>query len=347
MPMTPRERFLAAARRQSVDSTPIWMMGQAGAWLPEHRASASGNGLMDLARDPMIAAELTCQPIRRFGFDAAMMFSDILVPAQAMGLSARIHAGHGPSLAPVVRDRAGVEALAPFDPDEKTGFLASAIRLVRSEIGPDRAIVGCCGAPFTMASHMIEGASTPDAIKTKALLAKDPELFLELLARITEATIPYLAMQVEAGADVLQIVDPLGCAVDHTTYATHVLPHLSRLVCVAKAMSVPVILYANHASHLTDLLVDAGPDVLSLETKAPVREILERWGTKLAFQGNLDPDALLGTPDAATDATQRVLDAFATADGHIFNLGSECPAEARLDCVQAVVDAVRRGSAAR
>ena len=339
--MTPRERFLAAARRRPVDRTPIWLMRQAGRWLPEYRALREGRAFMDMVRDPALAAELTCQPIRRFDFDAAVIFSDILVPASAMGVGVRFEEGRGPILEPVSRDRVAIERLEPFDPEESTGFLAEAIRRVRAELGPDRAIVGFCGAPFTVASYIVEGGSTRAFTHTKELLARDPALFAELLTRVVEASIPYLAMQVEAGADVLQIFDSWAGFLDHATYAAHVLPHLSRLVCVAKAIGVPLILYANHAAHLTDLLVSAGPDVLSLDASADVASAVGRWRSSLAFQGNLDHEALLGEPEAAAAAARATLERFKDANGHIFNLGSGCVPATRIDCVQAVVDVVR------
>lgn len=182
---------------------------------------------------------------------------------------------------------------------------------------------------------------------TKGLLARDPGLFAELLTRVVEASIPYVAMQVEAGADVLQIFDSWAGFLDHATYAEHVLPHLARLVCVAKALGAPVVVYANHAAHLTDLLVSAGPDVLSLDASADVEAAVARWNTSLAFQGNLDHEVLLGDPAAAAAAARATLARFRTAEGHIFNLGSGCVPATRIDCVQAVVDVVRTESVRR
>ncbi len=296
---------------------------------------------MDMVRSPELAAELTCQPIRRFDFDAAVIFSDILVPVAAMGRGVRFEEGEGPIIEPAVRTRADVESLEPFDPDVATGFLGQSIRLVRQQLGPDRAIIGFCGGPFTVASYLIEGRSSRDFGRTKALMHSDRATFAELLARVVDASVPYLGMQVAAGADVLQIFDSWGGALDADTYREVVLPHLERLVVCAKALGVPVILYCNGGMHLVQVLSESGPDVLSLDWRVDVRAAIASHGSRFAFQGNLDPGCLLGTPAGAAAEAKRVLDRFEGAAGHIFNLGSGITPEASIECVQAVIDVVR------
>lgn len=201
--LTSRERFLAACRREPLDAPPGWVMRQAGRYLPEYRALREGKTFLDMVHAPEIAAELTCQPLRRFDMDAAVIFSDILVPPAAMGIDVEFVPGRGPVLDPPVRTKADVERLLTFDAIQTTGFVAEAIRLVRGEIGPDKAIIGFCGAPYTVASYIVEGQSSKNYEHTKALMLGEPEVFQELLAKIVEAQLPYLAMQVEAGADVL------------------------------------------------------------------------------------------------------------------------------------------------
>ena len=275
-----------------------------------------------MVRTPDIAAELTCQPIRRFNMDAAVIFSDILVPCAAMGLDVRFESGHGPIIDPVVRSAADVEALTDFDPVEKTGFLGEAIRAVRGELGEERAIVGFCGAPWTTASYMIEGGSSRNFENAKAMLHGDPKTFARLLERLVDNLIPYLAMQAEAGADCLQVFDSWGGALDADTYERVLLPEMKRLVAGAKATGVPVIVYLNGGSHLLDLLVTTGADVLGLDWRCVPSEAIERHGDRVAFQGNLDPCTLFAPPEVVVKETRAVVERFSGASGYVFNLGS-------------------------
>jgi uroporphyrinogen decarboxylase len=339
--MSCRERFLRAATRRPTDATPIWMMRQAGRYLPEYRATRAGKTFLESARNPEVAAELTLQPIRRFGMDAAVIFSDILIPAAAMGVEVSFEDKIGPVLKPPVRTRADVLKLEPFDPARETGFLGDAIRLVRRDLGVERAIVGFCGGPWTVAGYLVEGGSSKDHAKTKGLLYSDPAMFDELCARLVDASIPYLGLQVEAGADALQIFESWGGELDARTYRARVLPHLERLVVCAKSLGVPVILYCNGGSHLLEVFADAGPDVLSLDWRTDARAAVARLGDRFAFQGNLDPGALAAGPEAAAREAHAVLDAFTGAAGHIFNLGGGLAPHSPAESVRAVVDAVR------
>jgi len=321
-PPTSRERFLAACRRSWSGAPPAWVMRQAGRYLPEYRALREGRTFLEMVRTPELAAELTCQPIRRFDMDAAVVFSDILVPPVAMGLSVEFLAGHGPRLEPAVRSREAVERLHGFDPASETGFLAATLRAVREEIGSEKALIGFCGAPFTTASYMIEGGSSRSFEHTKAMMFGDPELFLELEGRLVEALLPYLAMQVEAGADVLQVFDSWGGALDAATYRRLVLPATRALVQGARASGVPVILYVNGGGHLLEVLLEAGADVLGIDWRVEPADAIARAGGRAALQGNLDPCVLFAPPAVVRAETERVLDAFAGQKGYVFNLGS-------------------------
>src|SRR5688572_7360342 len=203
--LSSRERFLAACRRQPLDRPPAWVMRQAGRYLPEYRAVREGHDFLTMVHRSELAAEVTLQPIRRFDMDAAVIFSDILVPCQAMGLDVTFQEGEGPSLSPPVRTQADVERLRDFKPSVSTAFLGDAIRRVRAELGNSKAIIGFCGAPWTTASYMIEGGSSRNFEHSKCMLHGDPALFRLLCTRLVDNLIPYLAMQVEAGADVVQI----------------------------------------------------------------------------------------------------------------------------------------------
>ncbi|MDA1266166.1 MAG: uroporphyrinogen decarboxylase [Planctomycetota bacterium] len=339
--MTPRERFLAACRREPVDRPPAWMMRQAGRYLPEYRATRlDKGGFLDMVHDPATAAEVTLQPIRRYGMDAAVIFCDILVPPAAMGIEVRFEEGVGPLLDPPVRDAAAINRLSDFDPDVATAFLGAAIERVRGELGDERAILGFCGAPFTVASYLIEGRSSRNFENTKALMLGSPELFDRLLERVVDVSIPYLAHQVRAGADALQIFDSWGGALDEVTYRARILPSLTRLVSAAKENGVPVIAYLNGCHHLLEALADSGADVVSIDWRVPPAEAIARIGDRVALQGNLDPCTLFAPPDVVREKARGVLDAFADQRGYIFNLGSGILPKTPLESVAALWETV-------
>jgi uroporphyrinogen decarboxylase len=319
--MTSRERFLAACRREPTDRPPGWVMRQAGRYLEEYRALRQQHTFLEMMHQPELAAEVTCQPLRRFDMDAAVIFSDILVPCAAMGQTLEFQEGKGPVLTPPVRTRADVEALKDFEPLKAAGFLWESIRLVRSEIGADKAIIGFCGAPWTVASYMIEGGSSRSFEHTKKMMYGDPETFARLLERLTENLVRHLGMQVEAGADALQIFDSWGGALDAATYERVLAPHVAQLVGHAKK-ECPVILYLNGGSHLLETLADTGPNVLGLDWRVAPEDAMRRVGGRVALQGNLDPCALYGPPEVVAAEVTRVLDAFSDQKGYIFNLGS-------------------------
>jgi uroporphyrinogen decarboxylase len=339
-PITSRERFLAACRRENLDAPPAWVMRQAGRYLPEYREVRAEHGFLELVENPALAAELTCQPIRRFDMDAAVIFSDILVPARAMGMDLEFKAGEGPSLSPPLCTRADVERLRDFDAGRDTGFVGAAIQRVRAELGRDKAIIGFCGAPWTTASYMIEGGSSKHFETSKAMLFGDPKTFELLCSRLVDNLIPYLGMQVAAGADVVQIFDSWGGALDAHTYARAVLPHLQRLTQGARELGVPVIVYVNGASALIEVLAQAGPDVLGIDWRVSVADARRRVGTKIALQGNLDP-CVLFAPSAVERETRRVLDEFRGHAGYIFNLGSGILPKTPIESMETLFRTVR------
>jgi uroporphyrinogen decarboxylase len=321
--MTSRERFLAACRRQPVDRTPWWVMRQAGRYLPEYREVRGGHDFLQMVHDPALAAEVTLQPIRRFGMDAAVIFSDILVPCEAMGVEVRFLEGEGPVLSPAVRTRADVERLRDFDARTATGFLGEAIRRVRAELGAMRAIIGFCGAPWTLASYLVEGGGSRNFERSKALLYGEPQTFALLCQRIVDNSIGYVEMQVEAGADLVQVFDSWGGALDAATWREHVLPHVKRLVGeVQRRCRVPVILYVNGAAQLLEVMADTGADVLGIDWRVDPAEAIARVGSRCALQGNLDPCVLFAPPPVVEREARRVLAAFGGQRGYVFNLGS-------------------------
>ena len=318
----PRERFLAALAGETLDAAPGWMMRQAGRYLPEYQALAKGRTFLERVHDPKLAAEITLQPIARYGMDAAVIFCDILVPPAAMGMDLSFVESRGPVMSNPVRDRDAVEALRDFDAAVDTAFLADAIRLVRANLGDERAIVGFCGAPFTVASYMVEGGSSRNFEHSKRLMYDEPETFQRLLDRVVDNQLGYLALQVEAGADALQIFDSWGGALDAATYRAVLLPSLQRLVDGAKQLGVPTIVYLNGCNHLIEVLLETEPDCLSLDWRVDVAVARERVGGRVALQGNLDPIVLHARPEVVRREVDRVLDAFSGHPGHVFNVGS-------------------------
>lgn len=338
---TCRRRFLDALACRATDRAPAWFMRQAGRYLPEYRALRSGQRFMDTLADPERAARITLQPITRFGMDAAVVFSDILVPLAAMGMSVDFVDGAGPVVTPPVRTRADVDRLADFDPLVATATLAQCLRLVRAELGDERALVGFCGAPFTVASYAIEGKSTRDFAETKRLLFSEPATFDALQSRIVENSLRYLAMQVAHGADALQVFDSWGGALDAHTYRRAVLPHLVRLVRGAKDTGVPVIVYVNGGGHLLELLLETGADAHSIDWRVDPRAARRIVGAHVALQGNLDPIVLLADRATVEQQTRRVLTEFAGHAGHVFNVGSGLIPRTPVENVAAALDVVR------
>jgi uroporphyrinogen decarboxylase len=339
-----RRSFVAALRGEVQDAPTGWMMRQAGRYLPEYQALRSGRSFLERVHDPELAAEITMQPVRRFDLDAAVIFCDILMPPAAMGQELEFVDGVGPVLRPPVRSAADVEQLRDFDPHEATGFLGQALRRVRAELGPDRALIGFCGAPFTVASYMIEGGSSRNFEHTKRLALDEPATFARLLDRVVDNQLPYLSMQVEAGADALQLFDSWGGALDADTYRRWLLPSLRRLVAGARATGAPVILYVNGCAHLLEVLLEAEPDCLSVDWRvapAAARAVAAGPGRRVALQGNLDPCVLFAAPDVVRRETERVLDAFRGHPGYVFNVGSGILPRTPVDGVRAAFDTLR------
>jgi uroporphyrinogen decarboxylase len=339
--LTSRERFLGACRRERLSGPPAWVMRQAGRYLPEYRDLRARHEFLAMVRTPEVAAEVTCQPIRRFDMDVAVIFSDILVPAAAMGVDVRFEEGRGPVLAPAIRSSADVERLQDFSAWEASGFVGEAIRLVRAELGDEKAILGFCGAPWTLASYLVEGGSSRDFQHAKRMLYGDSGTFDRLCGRLVDNSIPYLAMQVEAGADAVQIFDSWGGALDEATWRRAILPHTRRLVAGARKLGVPVILYVNGAVQLLEAMAETGADVLGIDWRVAPEDAMRRVGSAAAIQGNLDPCMLFAPVETVERETRRVLDAFSAQDGYIFNLGSGILPTTPVESMEAVFRTVR------
>ncbi len=316
------------------------MMRQAGRYLPEYREIRKKVSFLDLCKNPALAAEVTLQPIRRFGFDAAILFSDLLVPLEAMGLAVEF-TEHGPSLPRPVRSPEDPERLAVFDPAVKTGFVLETIRQARQALG-DTPLIGFAGAPFTVATYAIEGKTAKSFTETKKLFYRHPDAARALLALIGRATAAYLRAQVAAGAQAIQIFDSWVGVVSPEDWDAYVLEPTAALIAAVRSTGAPVIYFANGATTILDRIGRTGADVYGVDWRIPLDEARARLGGAPAVQGNLDPATLLG-PQALIERRARDVLARGGGRGHVFNLGHGIYPETPLDSVETLVRVVRGG----
>lgn len=315
-----RDRILRALRGEPVDTVPIWLMRQAGRYLPGYRALRARHSILEIARTPELAAEVTLEPVRRFDVDAGVIFADITLPFDGLGVEFRIDPGVGPVVPSPIRTPEDVARLAPFDAVGSLGFVGEAIRAFRARES-ERPIIGFAGAPFTLASYLIEGGASREFPETRRLLYRDPETFGSLLDRLTDATIDYLRLQRQAGADALQLFDTWVGVLGRPEFETHVLPGLRRLFAAIGAGGPPSIYFSTASAHLLPSLRNVGADALGVDWRLPLGEVRARLGTAVPLQGNLDPGALLGTPARLRQSAVRVLAELPEHRGHVFNLG--------------------------
>ncbi len=338
--MTCRERFVRAVTCQTVDRPPIWMMRQAGRSLPEYRELKETRKFTELVRDPRLAAEVTLQPIRRFGFDAAVIFSDILVIAEAMGAKYELLDQGGVQVDFSLDSKADVDRLDPTRVLDHIGYTPEAIKVTREELGDERAIIGFAGSPWTLASFMVEGGSSRENLRSRAMLHDEPKLFFTLLEKITEATITYVKAQIAAGADVIQLFDSQG-----GTLAPHLWWKISGLwmqqIIDAIAGEAPTIVFARNVHHNWRQVVKTGGDALGIDWSIDLRDVADTIPADVAVQGNLDPALLLAKPESAAEEARRICESMRGRDGFIFNLGHGVPPEADIAAIQAIAETVQ------
>ena len=349
------DRLLRALRRQPVDRTPVWLMRQAGRYLPEYRASrAAAGSFLAMAKTPELACEVTLQPLRRFPLDAAILFSDILTVPDAMGLGLYFVEGEGPKFQRPIREEADVARLAV--PDMETGlrYVMDAIRVIRRELGGKVPLIGFSGSPWTLACYMVEGGGSDNYSKIKAMAFNRPDLLHRLLGVVTDAVIAYLAAQRAAGAQALQVFDTWGGVLSPTLYREFSLPYLERIARELPrgegGQRTPLILFGKgNAPHL-EALAATGTDAVGVDWLVGMDEAARRIGGKVALQGNLDPATLYGSPLAIAREAARVLDDYAAGnggsrEGHVFNLGHGMSPDMDPEHVAALVEAVHAHSA--
>ncbi|HEX9921692.1 MAG TPA: uroporphyrinogen decarboxylase [Anaerolineae bacterium] len=343
MPRT--DRLLRACRGKAVDATPIWLMRQAGRYMPEYRALRERYSILELIKTPDLATEVTLQPINTFDLDAAIIFADILPLLMGLGLELEFVKGDGPVIHNPVRSAAGVEALTVRPAEETLGFTLQAIRQVIDELAGRVPLIGFSGAPFTLASYAIEGGGSKNYILTKSLMYQEPHVWHTLLEKLATAVGHYLRAQAAAGAQVLQLFDSWVGALSPADYREFVLPHSKRAIEIARQdQAVPLIHFGTATGGLLSLMKEAGGDVIGVDWRVDLAEARAQLGAEAAVQGNLDPLVLLAPIPEIKRQAARVLDRANNKPGHIFNLGHGILQQTPVEHVAALVDFVHEYS---
>lgn len=334
--------FLKACRGEEVSHTPIWIMRQAGRYLPDYHKVRGKVTFLELCKNPELATEVTLQPVDILGVDAAILFSDILVTLEAMGMPLEFQEKRGPVLPEPIRSQADVDKLIVPDPVEKLGYVMDTIRLLRKELATKVPLIGFSGAPFTLATYMVEGGSSKNFFATKKMMYSAPETYKAMMDKVTDCTITYLQAQVEAGAQALQVFDSWAGALAPCDFAEYALPYVKRIIAALKPAGVPLIYFANNGATFLDQSRTCGSDVLGLDWRVNIGDAVKIIGPDIAVQGNLDPCSLLLPEDQLEKRIGRILDDAADAKGHIFNLGHGILPETPPEKAKFVVETVHR-----
>ena len=345
------DRFLRALMRQPVDVTPVWMMRQAGRYLPEYRASRTRAGdFMGLCTNPEMACEVTLQPLERFPLDAAILFSDILTIPDAMGLGLHFETGEGPKFRKRIDTPADIEALVVPDPEQDLGYVMNAVRTIRSELNGRVPLIGFSGSPWTLATYMVEGGSSKDFRKSKAMLYDQPEAMHMLLDKLADSVISYLNGQIMAGAQAVQIFDTWGGNLSADAYQKFSLAYMRKIVAGLirehEGRKVPVILFTKNGGLWLESMADIGADALGLDWTIDMGVARSRVGSRVALQGNMDPTVLYANPQAIRTEVGRILASYGKGNGHVFNLGHGITPEVDPAHAGAFIEAVHELSAA-
>ncbi len=339
------DRFLKACRREPVDVTPVWFMRQAGRYMPEYRAIREKYTLLEIVRQPELAAEVTLQPVRAFDVDAAILFADILLPLEPLGINFHFAKGEGPVIENPLRTWDDLHRLRPLVPEESLPHVLEAIRLVRRELDGKKPLIGFTGAPFTVASYVIEGGPSRDYRTTKGMMYAAPDLWHAFMDKLSDALAAYIMAQIQAGAQAVQMFDSWVGGLNPQDYETFVLPYSRKVLQVAQSTGVPVIHFGTNTTTLLPLMKQAGGDVIGLDWRIPLDDGWRIVGEDRAVQGNLDPVALFAPLDVLRDKVHDVLRRAQGRPGHIFNLGHGILQHTPPAHVKAVVDFVREFSA--
>ncbi|MGW2210562.1 uroporphyrinogen decarboxylase [Streptomyces sp. NPDC001781] len=335
--------FLKACRREPVPHTPVWFMRQAGRSLPEYRKVREGIPMLESCTRPELVTEITLQPVRRHDVDAAVFYSDIVVPLKAIGVDLDIKPGVGPVVAEPVRTRADLARLRDLTPED-VPYVTEAVRMLTGELG-STPLIGFAGAPFTLASYLVEGGPSRTYENAKAMMYGDPELWADLLDRLADITAAFLKVQIEAGASAVQLFDSWAGALAPADYRASVMPASAKVFDAVAGYGVPRIHFGVGTGELLKLMGDAGADVVGVDWRVPLDEAARRVGPGKALQGNLDPTVLFTDRRTVETKAQEVLDAAAHLEGHVFNLGHGVMPNIEPDALTHLVDYVHRASA--
>lgn len=338
------DTFLRACRREEVEYTPVWLMRQAGRYLEEYMKIRRKYSFIEMCKTPELATEITLQPVRRLGVDAAILFADILLPLEGMGISFEFTKGEGPVIHRPVRAQQDVDAIRILDAEEATPYVLAAIRLTRKELEGKVPLIGFSGAPFTLASYLIEGGSSKDYVNCKKMMWCAPEVWHSLMDKVSQVLVKYLRAQIAAGAQAVQVFDSWVGTLNKEDYRQFVMPYSQKLISSIADMGVPVIHFANNGAALLDLVKKAGGDVIGIDWRINIDEAWERLGDDVAVQGNLDPVLLFAPPQVIEEKVKDILQRAGGRRGHIFNLGHGINKDTPVDHVLAMVEAVHKYS---
>jgi uroporphyrinogen decarboxylase len=339
--------FLRACRGEAVPYTPVWIMRQAGRYLKQYQKIRKKVDFLTLCKTPELAAEVTIQPIDALGVDAAILFSDILIPAEAMGMKLKFFEKKGPVLTPPIRDEHSVKKLSVPEPENSLGFVMETIKILRKELNTRVPLIGFSGAPFTMATYMIEGGTSKNFLQTKKMIFQSPGLYASLMEKVTQTVVKYLEAQMKAGVQAVQLFDTWAGIFSPQDYKDYVLPYIKRVIKEIKdwqstelAESVPIIYFVGECGGLLEEIKTCGADVIGIDWRVNMDDAIKRLGNNISVQGNLDPCALFQPRNKIQGRVKDILNMAVSARGHIFNLGHGILPETRVENVVAMVEMV-------
>ncbi|MTJ02631.1 uroporphyrinogen decarboxylase [Idiomarina piscisalsi] len=348
-PALKNDRYLRALLKQPVDRTPVWMMRQAGRYLPEYKeVRAEAGDFMSLCRNTELACEVTLQPLRRFDLDAAILFSDILTIPDAMGLGLYFEAGEGPKFKNPVRDIAAIKNLSVPDMEDELGYVTDAVRMIRRELRGEVPLIGFSGSPWTLATYMVEGGSTKNFSKVKQLMFAEPEAMHMLLDVLADSVTQYLNAQIAAGAQSVMIFDTWGGVLSPRDYKQFSLAYMEKIVKgltrEADGRKVPVTLFTKNGGQWLEAMAATGTDALGVDWTTDLSDARTRVGSQVALQGNMDPSVLYASPERIEQEVQSILESFGHGEGHVFNLGHGIHPEVNPAHAKAFIDAIHKHS---
>lgn len=333
-------KYIKACAGELMDIPPVWLMRQAGRYLPEYRAIRDRHEFLEICRNPELACEVTLQPIRRFKFDAAILFSDILIPLAPMGANLSFGEGEGPRINPPFRSISDIKRLRPVDPDSDMGYVLESIGMIRRELTDNIALIGFCGAPFTLATYLIEGGKPHPFANTKSMMYGEPNSFDYLIGKLKDMVCAYLRAMVQEGADALQLFDTWAGILNSDDYGSFVLPFVKEIFDDLKDLDVPLTYFVHNGSHLLHEIRETGCNVVSLDWRSSISKAREVFGKSISLQGNLDPTTLLGDENTIRKKVRDIMDESA-GGGFIFNLGHGILPMTPISSVEIMLDEIR------